>query len=126
MTSTLSVSATTGDLNTTEGSVVINSFEKKERLVRAFKKLVLFWVIAIFSIFLPAAHFVLVPLFFLLGLLSFRKTMKAEGEVLEGRILCPHCSSEVLITKEMLVWPLKEICQSCVRVLQIRPTASKD
>lgn len=118
---TLTIEANTGDDKLTTGVAMVHLFGKNEKLMRAGKKLGLFWLIAVFCVFLPVVHFFLVPGFFLIGLFMFYRVMQTDGEVLSGKIPCPLCGKEVELGREFLNWPLKEICQGCVRVLRIRP-----
>jgi len=48
----------------TEGAVIIKSWSARERKLRAVKFLAGSWLIAIVTVFIPIAHFFLVPLFF--------------------------------------------------------------
>ncbi|MEO5970783.1 MAG: hypothetical protein ABIQ95_12725, partial [Bdellovibrionia bacterium] len=50
-----------------EGLIRVQSWNKKERLIRAFKFGGLCWVAAGLSVFIPLLHFILVPGFFIAG-----------------------------------------------------------
>jgi hypothetical protein len=116
----LKIEATTGEAALTQGTALVHLFSPQEKLARALKKLAVFWGVAVLSVFIPVAHFFLVPLFLVIGLVLFFNVMKTTGEVLEGKICCPSCGAEAVLGRDFLNWPLKEICQNCVRVLRIR------
>lgn len=107
------------DERRSEGFVYIQDFSRSDRALQAFKKLGLFWGIALLSILIPVFHFVTVPLFFFLGLFFAFRSYKAEGKVLGGETFCPHCQYPVKIKPTELLWPLSEICQNCTRVIRI-------
>jgi hypothetical protein len=113
------VKADVNDERITEGVLEIHRFNPSERMMNAIKKLVLWWLIAIFSVLIPVMHFVLVPLFFFLGIFLSYRSYKSTGRVLAGTLKCPHCQAEIQIKPNELHWPLSEICQSCARVVRI-------
>ena len=111
--------ANVGDDKITEGFLEVHLFSPREKMQQSLKKLALFWFIALLSVLIPVFHFVLVPLFFFLGIFFAYRSSKSEGQVLGGMSKCPHCQKEVPIKKAELQWPLSEICQNCTRVLRI-------
>ncbi|MFS4457971.1 hypothetical protein [Bdellovibrio sp. HCB2-146] len=111
--------ANVGDDRNTEGFLEVHLFSPREKLQQSLKKLALFWAIALVSVLIPVFHFVLVPLFFFLGIFFAYRSSKSDGQVLGGRSTCPHCQKEVAIKRAELQWPLSEICQNCTRVLRI-------
>ena len=115
----IEVLASIGDQRVGLGRVSIREFTANQKLLNAFKKLMLFWMAAIFCIVIPALHFILVPLFFILGIISFSKTIKLNGKVIKGQAECPYCKQSIQIHPALLAWPLKEICQSCGRAVRI-------
>ncbi|MBC7466631.1 MAG: hypothetical protein H7256_11625 [Bdellovibrio sp.] len=117
----IEVLASIGDQRMGLGRITIREFSANQRLVNAFKKLLLFWLAAAFSVLIPALHFLLVPLFFILGIVAFSKTIKLNGKVIKGQTECPYCKSSVKISPTLLAWPLKEICRQCGRAIRINP-----
>ncbi|WP_038250404.1 hypothetical protein [Ghiorsea bivora] len=73
----------------------INTYNEKEQKVRAIKTLLNFWGIAALCILIPIAHFLLVPLFFIMGIMKSMKLLhKAEdGLYAEGN--CPACEKQI-------------------------------
>ncbi|HWU43240.1 MAG TPA: hypothetical protein VN132_07380 [Bdellovibrio sp.] len=115
----IQILANVSDERRSPGFVEIEIFNQAQRTQVALKKLGIFWGIAVLCIVIPVFHFVLVPLFFFLGIFFSYRGFKAQGQVLSGQTTCPHCHAEVIIKKAELNWPLSEICQSCARVVRI-------
>ncbi|MCB0355258.1 MAG: hypothetical protein KDD64_17120, partial [Bdellovibrionales bacterium] len=92
----------------------------RERTFRTVRTVGIFWGIGVVALFIPVAHFVLVPLFLLLGLLSPFFTPAKEGVVLGGTAKCPACDSELAIPRMPERWPLSDVCSSCKRALTIQ------
>jgi len=81
----------------TTGTLSYMVYTKQQRVARAAKTLGIFWGLAVVTLFIPLAHFVLVPGFFIAGpivaYLRYRVTEtvdKASGE-------CPTCHEQVTI-----------------------------
>lgn len=123
-TQVIEVEASTGDEKRGYGKITAYHFSKEEQMLNAVKKLLMFWGIAVVCVFIPALHFVLVPLFLVLGVYFFIKTIKLTARVTEGETSCPVCQKTIKIEPTLLSWPLTEICQSCVNTVRIRPRES--
>lgn len=115
----IEVIATIGDERLGIGRIWLTEYTSNQQLVNAIKKLLLFWLAAAFCILIPFLHFILVPLFVILGIVGFLKTIKVSGKIIKGHTDCPYCKSQVKIHPGLLNWPLKEICQKCGRALRI-------
>lgn len=113
------VYGSTGDEQRGEGQVTIEHFRPDQILLNAFKKLGICWLAAIFSIFIPVLHFVLVPAFFILGIYLFRRSFKAKARIIRGEISCPKCRQAIAVSPGSLMWPITEICQGCVNTVRI-------
>lgn len=111
--------ANVNDERRSEGFVYIHHFSPPERMTQALKKLGLFWGIALVSVLIPVFHFVLVPLFLILGIFFAHRSYKSEGRILSGETRCPHCQTEVQVKPAELQWPISEICQNCARVVRM-------
>ena len=97
----------------TIGEVHIQHLTNDKRLFRALQFWIVSWGIAAVSIFIPLAHFVLVPGFLIVGIITPFYIYSAENKVLGGVGTCPACGSPLSIHKSTGKWPLKEICQQC-------------
>lgn len=104
------------------GTALIRTFTPQVVMAKVVQKLLMFWGAALFSVFLPVVHFVLVPLFFILGIFFAYRARNIKYEISLGEIHCPRCHSLVKIDKADFINSHKEICQSCACVLKIWPT----
>lgn len=78
------------------------------------------WGAALGSIFVPIAHFVLVPSFFLTGLYLFVTRLRTEMVVSEARGSCPDCGAEQDFGMPGLrSIPHQVECEVCRRVLTV-------
>jgi hypothetical protein len=68
-----------------------------ERVVRAFAGLGLFWALALGGLFIPVAHFILVPVFLAAGVVMAIKRSREERRLAEVRGPCPRCGAQQVI-----------------------------
>jgi len=78
----------------TEARLEIRVFDGPGRLRRALAGLATWWGAAAISIFIPVAHFVLVPGFALFGLFVFVQRLRTTAVVTAARGACPDCRTE--------------------------------
>jgi hypothetical protein len=85
----------------------------KERLAYAAKKFSIFFALAIVSVFIPVAHFFLVPLFLILSLVVGFKSYAIRSRLDLGQQLkCHQCQSE-LKPSYLLGEELRIKCEKC-------------
>lgn len=101
------------------GSLHIRRFSKQDVMQNVLKKLGFFWGIALVTVLIPVFHFITVPLFFILGIFQALKAKKAQFEILDGQVPCPHCKKLIEIKKAVFIEGHKEICQACVTQVKI-------
>ena len=65
-----------------------------QRLARALGGLGLFWGLALGGLFIPVAHFVLVPTFVAAGIIVAVKRAREDRRLLLVRGACPRCGIE--------------------------------
>jgi hypothetical protein len=99
-------------------TVQILSFDRRTRVRRAVQGLAASWVAATIAVFIPIAHFLLVPAFFALGLYFLFRNLRVKEAVTEARGACPDCGLE----QELEVsgnWdpPHRITCRGCQRSL---------
>lgn len=105
---------------TTTATVTIRSYDKRERMGRALKGLATFWGAAIASVFIPVAHFLLVPSFALYGAYTFFERLGAQQVVAAAEGTCPDCGkSQELDTGGRWQVPRDVSCRHCQRALRI-------
>lgn len=104
----------------TNATVTIESFDKRARVRRALKGLATFWAAALGSVFIPVAHFLLVPSFAVYGAYTFFARLHADQVVVAAEGTCPDCGRE----QQLEVggrWhvPHTVACRYCQRALKI-------
>lgn len=102
------------------GTLYSQAFSNTERLRRALKMLVILWAVALVTVFIPIAHFVLVPTFLLAGpIVALRRYgMKSALEKVGG--VCPACGQEIAIPLEPSDWlPKRTYCPACNKPLRL-------
>ncbi len=106
--------------NSTHGTVTVISFDKKARTRRAFKALGTFCACAVGSIFIPVAHFLLVPGFFFFAIFQFFQRL-GTPELGKGATgVCPDCGAEQkLDLPPRWTTPQQVTCKKCQRGLQL-------
>lgn len=101
-------------------TATIHSFDKPERMKRALKGLGTFWAAAIGSIFIPVAHFLLVPSFAIYGAYTFFQRLGAHQVAVAVAGTCPDCgkAQQLEIGGRWHV-PRTVACRYCQRALKI-------
>src|SRR5256885_16330960 len=120
MIETLSYQLTGYSATSTVATVTVRSFDKRERIRRAMKGLATFWGAALGSVFIPVAHFLLVPSFALYGAYTFFERLGARQVVTAAEGTCPDCGTpQKLETGGRWQVPRTVACRHCQRALQI-------
>ena len=101
------------------GTVELQRWDKKERTMRALKTLGGCWGLAIFCIFLPIIHFIMVPLLILAGPIVAGWIYNQEQVILGGKGECPNCHKEIEIVRTAVKWPISDLCNHCNSELKI-------
>ncbi len=108
--------------STTAGEATVVHFDGRERMARAGKGLAMAWGAALVSVFIPVAHFLLVPGFFLAGLVVFVKRMRRRAVVGIVHGSCPDCNREQTfdVSSDWRL-PMHLTCGNCHRLLTASP-----
>jgi hypothetical protein len=77
-----------------DANIRIRSFDRPARVRRAFGGLAMWWAVAIACVFIPVAHFLLVPGFLIFGLFTFVQRLKTTAIVVAAHGTCPDCGAE--------------------------------
>ncbi len=107
------VTLISSDEKKTQGIVWIQEWNQKERLRRALKALGISWGLAIVSVLIPLAHFILVPAFLLAGPFVAFRIYQVVSTIAGGTGNCPNCEKEFTIVKASLKWPIHDLCSAC-------------
>ncbi|HXY67811.1 MAG TPA: hypothetical protein VEH62_00080 [Gemmatimonadales bacterium] len=109
----------------TRAELVVVHFDRPQRVRRAAKGLAGFWGAMVVSVFIPVAHFVLVPSFFGIGIWQFFRRLRRRDLVRGAHAACPDCG--VVQDFELgggLRFPQGVRCRSCGRGLTIGQEAA--
>jgi hypothetical protein len=102
------------DDETCAGTLHVSIYSARERAIRAAQALALWWALALLSVLIPLAHFILVPLFLLTGPAMAYKRYRAievSGRV-EGH--CPVCRNAIKLKLGPAEKPvLRKYCPAC-------------
>ncbi len=103
--------------------LLVVSFDHAARVRRAVKGLAGFWGAMVVSVFIPIAHFVLVPSFLFVGVWQFSRRLRT-GEMVKGAHgRCPDCGSEQDFELGGWGFPQSVQCASCRRGLTLAATS---
>src|SRR5690606_20106040 len=91
--------------NQTQGQIEIITWTKSQRIRKGLKLLIILWAIALFTVLIPILHFVLVPLFLLLGPLGFYLGYSQTTSYENGKGECPACKQSFKIVAAKDTWP---------------------
>lgn len=107
--------------NQETGHFILQEFDSSDRTLRAIKMLVMMWLMAGITLFIPLAHFVLVPGFLIAGPVMAWSRYKMErcSEQLTGT--CPACRKPLVKKVEAKDYPpVWTYCNECRDPLQIK------
>ena len=102
-------------------TVTVSSYDRWTRLGRALVGLAVGWGLALVSLAVPLAHFLLVPAFVALGLILFIQRIRLRQSASNAYGKCPDCAEEQgfdLPARWQL--PARTACRRCQRVLELR------
>jgi hypothetical protein len=105
----------------TTGVVITRRYDEKERNRRMIKYGGGCFLAAIFSIFLPLIHFVLVP-GFLIAAITMVVINSRPANIESAKAKCPQCGVDFVISKGKPVFPLEDVCASCHHKITINKT----
>ena len=78
----------------TPATLLVATFDPGQRMRRAVRGLTGFWGAMVVSVFIPIAHFVLVPSFFAAGIWQFVRRLRLHRLVRGAHGRCPDCGVE--------------------------------
>lgn len=78
----------------TQGTAVLLERNFTQRMSRALVQLLIYWGLALVSIFIPIAHFILVPGFLIGGVIAAHRKVKEERTLLTLSAPCPRCEND--------------------------------
>jgi hypothetical protein len=102
------------------GSCTVLSFDRAGRWRRAGAGLGKWWAVAGLCVFIPVAHFVLVPSFLVFGIYQCVQRLGTSELACNARGTCPDCGVEQsLDVAPRWQAPQQVVCASCRRGLEL-------
>jgi hypothetical protein len=95
------------------GEIRVDRWDRTQRLFRAAKSWGAFWGLALASILVPVAHFILVPGFLIAGPIAGVSRYRQKSGVLGGEAICPSCGARLVIEGREDAWPFLVYCGTC-------------
>jgi hypothetical protein len=104
----------------TRGTVTIHAFTRDQRWQQALRGIGTWWGHALLALFIPVAHFVLVPSCLLFGAWQFFHRIGTSERATDARGTCPDCGREQSF-EVAARWrvPQAVTCRYCDRGLQL-------
>ena len=90
----VAVSLTAFGFDPRPATAVVIEQSTGERVARVFTGLAMFWALALGGLFIPVAHFVLVPVFLTAGIIMAVKRSREDRRLAEVRGPCPRCGAQ--------------------------------
>ena len=110
----------------TAARLLIAALGPGQRMGRAVKGLAVSWGAMVVSVFIPIAHFVLVPSFFGIGLWQFFRRLRQHEQVRGAHGTCPDCGVEQDFELSAgLRLPQGVQCRHCHRGLTLAADSAK-
>ncbi len=111
---------------TTEAIVELRELSPPERTRRAVTGLLAWWGAMVVCVFIPIAHFVLVPGCFIMGLVTLFRRMGQGTLIASARATCPDCGAEQALDMKGPFRGLGEIvCRACQRTLTVASAGTR-
>ncbi len=99
---------------------------QNERTKNAIKWLGICWGLALASVPIALAHFILVPSFFLAGIIMGMKKYREANQVQPARFPCSFCAKEISIDARPEIWPMEVTCGECRNILELTPEKQRE
>jgi hypothetical protein len=114
----------TSNETTTHGTMEVLEFSEQGRVKRAWMMALKCLGATVLCVFIPVAHFFLVPL----GLLVVTPimtiyTFRVKTKILSATIDCPACHKHLNVLTSQEQYPIYENCSSCHRQIALTQSA---
>lgn len=91
-----------------------------EKSRAAMKWFGIFFALAVFSVFVPILHFILVPSFLIAAVVVSMRAYNQKADLENVRGKCPNCSTEISIPRVRIRKVSGEICPQCRDFIKIK------
>ena len=114
----------TSNETTTHGTMEVLEFSEQGRVKRAWMMALKCLGATVLCVFIPVAHFFLVPL----GLLVVTPimtiyTFRVKTKILSAKVDCPACHKPLNVLTNQEQYPIYENCSSCHRQIALTQAA---
>jgi hypothetical protein len=107
--------------SSTHGTMEVLEFSEQGRMKRALTMGAKCLGITALCIFIPGAHFVLVPLGLLVVTpLMTLYTFRVKTKIVSAKIECPKCHAPLNVLTSQEQYPMYENCSSCHRQITVK------
>ncbi len=103
------------------GEIMIQRWGKGQRVFRAIRLAIVMGIITVVVALVPIAHFVLVPLALLIGVVMTIRALYQKEVIRGGLGTCPACGKGFEIFSGAAKWPIQDRCTECQRGVVISP-----
>lgn len=107
-----------------DGTIEVKYFSRELRMEKAIKTGLICLVAAVLCIFIPVAHFILVPSGLILTPILALRQFRMTNEIVSESCRCAACGGELTRLSSRELYPLYETCLSCKRENRIEPHQS--
>jgi hypothetical protein len=106
-----------------DGVVRVRAWRPAERVARTLAGWLGCWALAAITLFIPVAHILLVPGFFIAGIVLLLRRSREDRSFVEGRGPCPVCGADQTFRlRGKFVLPKETFCPACRARLILEPS----
>ena len=121
-TRTIDVSISLSGAPTTTGKATVRDRSPQNRAMRAAVALVALWAVAVACIFIPVAHFVLVPAFAMAGVVLAGFRLREGSSLMGAEGMCPRCQVQKTFPPSGRYADGGTVhCDGCGSLLEVKP-----
>jgi hypothetical protein len=104
-----------------DGTIEVKYFSRELRMEKAIKTGLICFAAAALCIFIPVAHFILVPSGLILAPLLALRQFRVTNAIVGASCRCAACGGELTKLSSQERYPLYETCLACKRENLIQP-----
>jgi len=108
------------DNATEKGSGTILTYSAKEKVLRAGRSLGVCWLLGLVTFIVPVLHIILVPGFFIAGVVGAIVNFKKKEILEQANVVCPVCRAPQELTGSGTRWPISNECSRCGETFYIQ------
>lgn len=109
----------------TAGHLQCEYLDESSRRKKAVQAAAILGGLALVSLFIPIAHFFLVPGFIIAAIWAYLFFSKQSGTLKESQVTCPSCEKTIRVPSGPLNFPIQQACDSCRMLVTIERVDQK-